>query len=159
MDILSLKRCYVLVALGVWGIGPGHAADVYRWVDAQGRVQLSDRVPEEYKNSATRVDTSASQLTPAQQREAQERAGQEKARAAEAAAREARVRVPQAAQPAAGVGAAPAKEGECATARRLFQQNANCLAPYKIANGGFKPGAFETCGASVPAPPDHCGAP
>jgi hypothetical protein len=155
MDILSLQRCYFLVALGSLGIGPCHAADVYRWVDAQGRVQLSDRVPEEYKNSATRVDTSPSQLTPAQQREAQERAAQEKVRAAEAAAREARVRVPQPAQPAGSAGAS--KEGECAAARRKFQQNANCLAPYKIANGGFKPGAFETCGPSVPAPPEQCG--
>jgi hypothetical protein len=155
--VTNSHRCCVLIALGLLGVGAAHAADVYRWVDAQGRTQLSDRVPDEYKNSATRIDTSASQLTPAQQREAQERAAQEKVRAAEAAEREARVRVAQPAQPSASAGAAPSRDNGCAAARLKFQQNANCLAGYKIANGGFKPGAFETCGPSVPAPPEQCG--
>lgn len=34
---------------------PALAADIYRWVDEQGRTQYSDSVPDRYKNSASKV--------------------------------------------------------------------------------------------------------
>ncbi len=151
-----MKRFFVLFALGALGLVAVQAGEIYRWVDDKGRVQLSDRVPEAYKNSATRVDTSASQLTPAQRQEAANRAAQEKVRAAEAEAREARIRVAPPPQPAASTAADKPVESSCAAQRRRFQENATCLGAYKIANGGFKPGAFESCGPSLPPPPEEC---
>jgi hypothetical protein len=135
------------------------AADVYRWVDKDGRIQLSDRVPEEYRKSATRIDTSPSELSPAQRKEAEQRAAQRKVREAEAAAREARVRAPEAAQapvPAAST-AKTTGASDCATLQRRYRENAECLAPYMTVRGAFKPGAFEACGPSLPSPEAQCG--
>ena len=143
------------------------AGEVYRWVDKDGRIQLSDRVPEEYRKSATRIDTSPSEISPAQRREAEQRAAQQKVREAEAAAREARVRVPEAAQAPASAAPATASrdtartetsgESDCATLQRRYRESTECLAPYMTVRGAFKPGAFEACGPSVPSPEAQCG--
>ncbi|HEY2926593.1 DUF4124 domain-containing protein [Piscinibacter sp.] len=49
-----MKTAAVLLVLSSLSC-PVLAADIYRWVDAQGRTQYSDSVPDRYKNSASRV--------------------------------------------------------------------------------------------------------
>src|SRR5262245_969082 len=44
-----------------------HSADIYRWVDEQGRTHISDTVPERYRGVATRLDAKPIEPT-AQQR-------------------------------------------------------------------------------------------
>ena len=49
----------VLLAASVLWLPPLYGADIYRWVDQDGRVHLSDTVPEQFKKSATRIDAKA----------------------------------------------------------------------------------------------------
>ena len=42
---------------------PAFAADIYRWVDEQGRTQYSDSIPDRYKNSASKVTLPSSGIT------------------------------------------------------------------------------------------------
>ena len=59
------------------------AVEMYRWVDEHGVVNISDVVPDKYKKTAQRVNSSQFDLTDAQRRDAAERAA---ALASEAAA-------------------------------------------------------------------------
>ena len=48
--------CLVLLGL------PAAAQTMYRWTDAQGRVQYSDRVPKDFKGEVTRIEADAQPL-------------------------------------------------------------------------------------------------
>lgn len=162
-----MKRLLALLACSALPLASVHAADVYRWVDETGRVQLSDKVPEKYKNSATRIDTRQHELTPAQRAEAEARAAREKARAAEEAQRDAKARAAEAAEARAAASAAaattakapgkPASEAtDCTTLRKRYLESADCYGPFSNSNGTRKPGAFEACGEPVPFPAREC---
>src|SRR5665647_1309993 len=91
----GLAACCALALSILWAPAPAGATDIYRWVDESGRTHMSDTVPEQYKNSATRIDPGPTELTPEQQKEEQDRAAREKARAAQAEAeRKARTEAP-----------------------------------------------------------------
>jgi len=148
-----------------------HAGDIYRWVDENGRTQMSDRVPEQYRATARRLgDSRQYELTPQQRNEAQARAAREKAR--EDA--DARARADAEARAAAAAGAASqpatpskaaAKEdvepntisaAECDAWWREYLNNSACYAPFRTARGGMKAGAFEACGDPVLNPSRQC---
>jgi len=48
-------RFLLLACCLLWSL-PAHAGDIYRWADEQGKVHLSDTVPEKYRKGAVRVD-------------------------------------------------------------------------------------------------------
>lgn len=48
----KLHRGWVVLG-SVAALGSVQAADIYRWVDEQGRTHLSDVVPDRYRDSAT----------------------------------------------------------------------------------------------------------
>jgi len=48
-----MNRLLVALAFGAFALTPLYAAELYRWVDDTGRVHLSERVPERFKQSAT----------------------------------------------------------------------------------------------------------
>lgn len=169
-----MKRFFAALAFGTLALSPLCAGDIYRWVDDKGQVQLSDNVPEQFKKSATRVDSRQYELTPGQRKEAEARAAREKARLAKAAAREAKAKAREAAGPVGAASAASAAKtskaaakpasaasgaraaADCATLRRRYQESADCLAPFLNVNGSIKEGAFETCGPAVPYPASEC---
>jgi len=129
---------------------PCIAADIYRWVDENGKVHISDVVPEKYKGSARRID--GGQAPTAQQRqEAEERAAADRARAKASAA------TPPAIPAAATLPATPA-ETECEKAHRLYRESQDCFAPYVNTNGSVRAEAFQNC-AAVPDPSPRCGPP
>jgi Domain of unknown function (DUF4124) len=57
------------------------AGDIYRWVDDQGQTQMSDVVPEKYRDKATRINSRRYELTPEQKADARSRARYEAQRA------------------------------------------------------------------------------
>jgi hypothetical protein len=146
-----------------------HAGDIYRWVDENGRTQMSDQVPEKYRASAKHLgDSRQYELTPEQRKEADARAAT--ARAREDA--EARARADAAARPAAAEKAAAPASGatqageevepntisaaECAAWWREYMKNMACYGPFHNVNGSMKPGAFEACGLPVRNPSRQC---
>ena len=146
------------LACGILLSFPLYAADIYRWVDENGRTQISDIVPENYKKSATRIDSRQFELSAEQRREAE-------ARAAEAKQRKARSDAVEAANSVAAAAAAAAESGprqatnqstDCATLRRLYRESQECFAPYRTVNGATKAEAFEKC-TPVADPVSKCG--
>lgn len=152
-------------------------ADIYRWVDENGRVQMSDRPPPNFRGTVTRQPSGQHELNEAERAEARARAAREEARrAAEEAARSAEgSRGPIILQPTAnGPAAAASQPGASAAAPTLqpeappgqtdcerrwaaFRASQACYAPFRNTQGGLRPGAFETCGPGVADPSQQCG--
>jgi len=141
-----------------------HAAVIYRWVDESGRTHVSDVVPEKYKNSATRIDSSESAVSPERKRQAEEAAARTKALAEEA---DRRRQIGQASAPASAAASAPATttkrpaqgvtdDTDCDTWRRLYRESEDCFGPYRTTRGGTKAEAFEKCNP-IPSPELKCG--
>lgn len=161
--VLKTELRLALFAYGVLLFSPLHAADIYRWVDQDGRTHISEVVPEKYRKSATRIDSRQYELTAEQRREAEARVAQEKVRAAEAKQRKARsdaVEAANSASAAAAAGSAPrpatTQGTDCATLRRLYRESQECFAPYRTATGTTKAEAFEKC-TPVADPVLKCG--
>ena len=80
IERLSVTLACVSVAALCSVLAPlAHAADIYRWVDEKGLTHISDTVPPQYRKNATRIDTSASQVSESDRALAAERAAREKA--------------------------------------------------------------------------------
>jgi len=143
--------------------GASRAGEIYRWVDENGRTQLSDVVPDKYRSVATRTDSAQYELSPVQRDAAQARVAADKARATEAAAQRARAQAAAAASAAATASltgkapraAAPAKPS-CETLQRQYIESQECFAPYRMANGALNAAAFEKC-TPVVNPGNECG--
>lgn len=158
-----MKLRLALLICSIMLLSPLYAADIYRWVDENGRTQFSDVVPEKYKKSAKRMDSRQYELNVEQRREAEARAEQEKAQAAEATQRKARAEAEKTANAASAAAAVqtkprPAvdKNTDCATLYRLYRESLDCFAPYITANGTTKSEAFAKC-TPVPDPSRKCG--
>ncbi|MDB5872592.1 MAG: hypothetical protein JWQ07_2034 [Ramlibacter sp.] len=156
-----MKRLFALLAFSGLALSPVYGADIYRWVDENGRVQFSDTVPEQFKKSATHIDSRQYELTPAQRKDAEARTARDKERAAEAAERDAKVAAAPAAQAASAASPASATlpsgaTSDCVTLRRRFAESNECFAPFFNANGSVKAEAFARCGPAVPYPAREC---
>lgn len=142
---------------------PAQATTICRWVDANGRTQLADTVPERYAASATCTDSKQYDVPPERASQAQARdrrlleraglAGQPASEAPPPAAPRASAPKPPGKRPARGVDAST----DCATWRRLYEESAACFAPYRTV-GGIKAEAFDRC-RTIPSPDPTCGAP
>ncbi len=137
------------------------AATIYQWVDDQGRVQFSDKVPERYKSQAKEVEVERFKPAPSVQKRAAPNVGVEPpktpADGLEGSALPPGVSaLPRPPQPAPG--AARAKETDCATLRRRYADSQRCFAPFVTATGGLKAEAFTTC-TPVADPSAQCGIP
>lgn len=142
-------------------VGIAHGADIYRWVDDNGRVQFSDSPPPPAKKAVTRIDSRQFEPSPEARREAEARAARDKARAKEESERRAEEAV-KAAVPVPDPKAAkrpdvaPVAAKDCSSMLQRFRESSECYAPYMNANGSRKPGAIEACGPAVPYPAQEC---
>lgn len=141
------------------------AADLYRWEDENGRTHVSDVVPAAYRNVATRVDTSPSEISESQQQEARERAAREKA-LADANARAAQEKAAQQAPaPAAAIERPTTSSDECEQLIREYRESQECFAPFRFGwrdgrhrRGGVREEAYLYC-KRVQSPYAKCGLP
>jgi hypothetical protein len=137
------------------------AAPIYRWVDENGRTQLSDTVPEKYRKSAKQVDSEQFRVSPEARKSAEERAAKQKALASELDNRRTKeeASVASAASAASTPGSrksAATSASDCATWRRLYRESQACFAPYHNSDGSLKPGAHDNC-TQVDNPEIKCG--
>jgi hypothetical protein len=153
--LLVLSGCLTFAAIA-------SAGDIYRWVDEKGQTHLSDTVPPQYQQRATKVDTSTSKVTEKARAEAADRAAKEKAALAGGTGT---------AAPTSGSGIGelkpenkPAASGiddqraRCAQWRRDYEQNQDCFNQYRTVNGAIRSEAYQVC-REVPDPAAECGAP
>ena len=133
---------------------------MYRWVEENGKVHVSDLVPERYKKTAKRIDSTQFEVSAADRMAAQDRAAADRKAAEDrAAADRAREKASATAmappsQPAAKP--KPFGESECEAAHRQYKESMACFAPFVADNGIMKAEAFEKC-TSVPDPSPRCG--
>lgn len=163
-----MKPAFILAACAAWvwlaiaAPSPAGAADIYRWVDENGQIHLSDKVPERYRRSAVKVDPGPTQVSPEQQRQAQERNARIKAAADEGERRQAEEEAARRTAPVPPASAlrprpAPPRSASCEDLVRRYRASQACFAPYRMANGALRPEAFERCGPDVADPSAQCG--
>ena len=171
---LILTGCLCLV------FDPLHAADIYRWVDDQGQTQLSDVVPERYRDRATRISSRKFELTSEQKLEARDRAVYEAQRARDenvlrrqanektlAFEQERRERAAQelarARAKTDSVAPADNTNSQCEALWRRYNNGVACFSRFAAGNVGgrsvrIRPEAFQFC-ADAPLPPSSCSPP
>jgi hypothetical protein len=155
LSLIALRKPN-LIAVLILSCSPATAADIYRWVDEHGKVHMSDVVPEKYRKSAKRIDSSQFEVSPEDRTAAERRAAADRARAgAKPAAGADAVAAPPASQ---SIAAKPPAEPDCETARRMYQESIDCFAPFINANGTTHADAFKFC-KQVPDPSRRCGPP
>lgn len=139
--------------------GGGRAADIYRWVDEQGRTQFSDSVPDKYKKSAIRTDTRQFEVSDEQRREGEARAEREREKMQALDEQRARAKSVEAAPAVPAKPKAPATAaGDCVELHRQYQESLDCFAPYVMSNGATRAEAYTKC-TVVKDPSDRCGPP
>ena len=153
------SRIALLVLCGMLPL-VAQAAEIYRWVDDQGRPHFSDVVPERYKGVATKIDQKTIDPSENDRIEATVRAARQRARQAELeAARRARHRESAMEAPAAEAVSDRAPEEtagtECERQLAAYHASQACFAPYRMANGSLRAEAWEKC-KDVPNPSGHC---
>ncbi|MEO8805915.1 MAG: DUF4124 domain-containing protein [Burkholderiaceae bacterium] len=161
-----MKRALAIAAFGAAFSLPLHAADVYRWVDENGRTQLSDTVPEKYRKSAVKIDSRRYELSAEQRTEVDARTAAEKARLDEAQRKKALADAAAAASAPASAGSVgktaarkPADPAtDCETLQRLYRESEDCFAPFKTVGGATKAEAFQKCTVAE-SPVTKCGVP
>jgi uncharacterized protein DUF4124 len=131
----------------------GARADVYRWVDENGKTHYGEVVPEKYKQKSRRVDGTGPEVTGAQRREAEERAAREKARLD--ALEKSRDAKDDAAQRAAGSAPVAQAGSECEEQMNRYLESLACFDKYRNAQGrGAKVEGFQEC--KVVSQPQGC---
>lgn len=143
-----------LIILGFLPLLAAAEDHIYRWVDDQGLVHYGDSVPDKYKDQAIRKP----ELKDAPVIDASGTIKEQRARA------QARKIIEGTPAGASGTGAPPVNNaatsanpvgnGNLTCEQKWQRYNASqaCFAPYRLANGGLRPGAYEHCEA-VPEPP------
>lgn len=154
----SVTMRALLLALALLSL-PAGAKDIYRWVDENGKVHISDVVPEKYRKAAKRTSSSQFEVTPQERAAAEARAAADRERVRTSAAVAAEKANAAAAKPAAQATAPkPPAETACETAHRLYKESIDCFAPYINTRGATMGEAFKYC-TELPDPSSRCGPP
>lgn len=173
-------RNLILTGYLCLSLHPLQAADIYRWVDDQGQTQVSDLVPEKYRDRATRINSRKFELTSEQKFEARDRAVYEAQRARdesvlrrqaneEALASEQERRERAAQELARGraktdpVAPVDNTNSQCETLWRRYNDGVACFSRFTAGNVGggsvrIRPEAYQFC-ADAPLPPSSCSPP
>lgn len=154
-----------LIAVALALLSPvARSTSICRWVDENGRTQISDVVPDKYKKSSTCSDSPKYELTPEQEREVERRAAEEQIRkrhemadpptkaASGPPARTGAVYLPSAKRPTEVI----TDDTDCQTRWRLYDESVECFGPYRTTRGATKPEGFDKCN-DIPSPEIMCG--
>lgn len=136
-------RPLLVLALVLALAGVAHA-ELFKWVDENGKTHYGDRVPERYQKQqkALKVEKSPSQADrdAAVQRNRKERNAADALKAQREAKAEALGKPPK---PAAA--ATPPNETACQKEWRVFLESKTCFQPFRTATGGIRAEAYEHC--------------
>jgi hypothetical protein len=155
-----LPRLAMLAALATTA---AHAADIYRWVDDEGRTHISDSVPDRYRARAQRYDSDAFKANDADMKASRERNerirkesdAMERARTAPAPTGPIVIGTDAAAQGGTG-GDVSAKDatpaGQCQASWDAYSASQACFQRFRNANATVRAEAFQSCGPAVAQP-------
>jgi hypothetical protein len=159
-------RLVACVLAGAAVSGLGTAGEIYRWVDEQGRVQMSDRPPPKAPGQVTKQDAPRNEVTPEQRKAAEDQAARDKARLKGAETERDNAVVP-ASKPRAAASSGYADESDptlpprasaedCRMWRQEYYRSLACFAPFRTVYGGIKAEAFAVCGTEIMHPEFEC---
>jgi Skp family chaperone for outer membrane proteins len=132
---MNTARLVALTALLLTTLlGTAAHAEVYKWVDANGRVQFSDKPPPDQKN-VKQVDVKERPISAAEKAAADQRAANDKARSQQSDSAKA-----DAAKAEAKGSAAKPDDG-----KTELQKSEECYAQYRTTTGRLLPEAGEKC--------------
>lgn len=122
--------------------GAAHA-ELFKWVDENGKTHYGDRVPERYQKQrkALQVQKAPSQAD----RDAAVQRLQKERNAADALTAQRNAKAEAAGKPAKPAAAAPANETPCQKEWRVFLEAKTCFQPFRTATGGIRAEAYEHC--------------
>jgi hypothetical protein len=151
---LSAFAAAAVLSLCIAGVLAGPArAELFKWVDENGKTHYGDQVPERYqqKQQSLKVDKAPSR----DERNAALLRIQREKNAANAmkAQRDARSEV--AGRPARAAAGVPSNETACQKEWRLFLDSKTCFQPFRTANGGIRAEAYQQC-KEMPEPRSIC---
>jgi hypothetical protein len=143
-----------------------HPSSICRWVDGNGRTQLSDVVPDQYKLLAICSDSQKYELKPVQKSDTD----RQKPRQETTARHE--IAGPPALAASSPFGASPVgvlpgakrptavitEDMDCATRWHIYDESVECFRPYRTTRGATKPEAFDHCN-DILSPEIRCGPP
>ena len=130
------------------------ATPICRWVDSDGRSQLSEMVPEQYRKGATCTDSMQYELAPG---EAHTGVVQDVARPLAPLPAVAPVPLQAASHPVAKRPAEVVTDAtDCPTHWRLYDASMACFGPFRTTRGATRVEAFDVCNV-VASPELRCG--
>jgi len=125
------------------------AGGIYKWKDASGKMQYSDKPPAP-NASSLKLNNDAPSAA-----EAQAARDRLEAMKAESASRAAARGAPTGAPADVNAKSAPADESACQAKWREYNESYACFDPYRLVGGGIRPEAFEKCKV-VKQPSEPC---
>jgi hypothetical protein len=130
-----------------------YGAEIFRWVDGDGRVNYGDSVPEQYKQGAKKTDQNYAKPTSAQRQEAEARAANEKTKADSRSTHRDSSNIPQAGSLSSSKATQASNiRKSCEEEWKRYLASDACFAPYRNANGSIRAEAFKHC-VEVKQPP------
>jgi hypothetical protein len=142
-SLAAVRPILLASLLSVFGVDL-YATDIYRWVDESGKTQMSDRVPEQYRAVAKRINTSRFELSEGQRQEAEIRAAKEKSLMLSKQVAEAPVSLSKDTSKSAD----PSQSSDCAQKWDEYYSSQNCLGPYVVTTpygSKISPEGFAAC--------------
>lgn len=124
-----------------------HSASICRWVDDQGRTQLSDAVPDKYKQTAICTESKKDEGSTPYQQEADQRSAATPSPPTGGAQTPERPVSSSAKRPTERIN----EDTNCATRWRIYDESVECFGPYRTTRGATKTEAFEKC-IDIPEP-------
>jgi hypothetical protein len=129
-----------------------HAVTLYRWTDAKGRVNYSEKVPQNRKANAVAIDIGDTEMTDAQKKAAADKLYNEQE---SLKTRPQSASVPPARTSSAAAAASPQRPlTACEATWKKFNDSQTCFAPYRYADGKIRPEDFQKC--QKVTQPDSC---
>jgi hypothetical protein len=141
---LSVFSVTTLLSLSIACVLTGPArAELFKWVDENGKTHYGDQVPERYqqKQQSLKVDKAPSR----DERNAALLRIQKEKNAANAMKAQRDAKAESAGRPAKGGAAAPSNETPCQKEWRLFLDSKTCFQPFRTATGGIRAEAYQHC--------------
>ena len=138
MKTRSLLSLAIALALA----GVAHA-ELFKWVDENGKTHYGDRVPDRYQKQqkALKVEKSPSQAD----RDAALQRNRKEKTAADALKAQRDAKAEAAGKPSKPAAAAPPNETACQKEWRVFLEAKTCFQPFRTATGGIRAEAYEHC--------------
>ena len=140
------------------------ATAICRWVDATGRTQIAEVVPDKYRKGAVCSDSKRFELSPLQRQAAEQQVANDKAKVRRAMATPPANGASSSSRPAGAASQPMAKRPsevvtaatECATWWRIYDESVACFGPYRTTRGATKAEAFDKCNV-IDSPEPKCG--